>query len=141
MDATVLVKRNFNFVAMLRPFTIKIDGQQMTKVKNGKECSFSVSPGKHQIEMVGPLWAKSEVITLDAKDGDTLRFECGLNMKYGWAVVILSIIMFQIRHFTTTFSSQPSVQVVCWLFVLIYVLIAVVVPYRRGMMYYLRQWP
>jgi hypothetical protein len=140
MDTTITVKRKSNFVAMLRPFTVKVDGNKMAAVKNGQQCMFSIAPGQHQIEIVGALWARSQIIAINATEGAALTFECGIMNKYVMPLFLLILIIIPVRIFEHELLAHSlMVSILLLLGSLAFVAYALVVSFRRNMMYYLKQ--
>lgn len=100
----VSVKRHKKFVCGLVPFYIYANGREVAQVKNGKETSFDLAPGKYELLITkihyvdgkaknsgygGAIGAVLESenkakelnkVALEAEDGKELLLECEANL-------------------------------------------------------------
>ena len=88
-EATIKIRRRWNFVGAIRKFTVFVDGNKIGTIKNGKEESFTISSGKHLMVVKGAVWSKTQAISLDLAPEQKKTFECGVINSYLLKVVAL----------------------------------------------------
>jgi hypothetical protein len=137
MDATITVQRKPSFIGMLRPITVYVDGKKAAAVKNGQDCSFSLAPGRHEIETKGSLWAKSQKIPIDVQSGAKLDFECGIMTQYVVPVFVGGLSMFLVSNFAAQIVREPLLFIATPITMVVFLIYALAVSFRRNMMYYL----
>ena len=57
---------------------MKLDGQVIGRVKDGKQETFEVSPGAHQVR-VRLMWLQSPPVDLHLEEGSEVRLRTGPN--------------------------------------------------------------
>ena len=78
--ATITVKRDHRFFALLRGIGIYIDGKKVHVIRRGKEFSFNVKPGKHEIHVTMD-WTKTEITFVELAPREEVVFICGIKHK------------------------------------------------------------
>lgn len=81
---SIIIKRNSEYTNWSVVFKIILDGKVIGEVGNGKEATFPVSEGTHQLFVQIMSWGygenyKSNIINFNIKD-NSVEFECGNRM-------------------------------------------------------------
>ncbi|MSP19485.1 MAG: hypothetical protein EXR74_07935 [Bdellovibrionales bacterium] len=92
-EATIKIRRRWNFVGAIRKFTVFVDGNKIGTIKNGKEESFAISPGKHLMVVKGAVWSKTQAISLDLAPEQKKTFECGVTNSCQKQLVALFVLI------------------------------------------------
>lgn len=62
MNTTIAIHRISGFQARYRAYTVKVDGQNVAKLRNGKTTEIPVAPGRHLLQLsVDWLWTSPEI--------------------------------------------------------------------------------
>jgi hypothetical protein len=64
----------------LRAYQIYIDGQKVSKLKPGETDTFTLSPGRHKLQLKQD-WTTSEKLQVDLGDNDRAQFVCAPRIK------------------------------------------------------------
>ena len=59
----------------LRSYKVRIDGEEVGRLRLGDEKTFEVQPGRHEIQLAID-WTRSEPVLLELADGDKARLVC-----------------------------------------------------------------
>lgn len=62
----------------VRAYQVKLDGQVIGRVKDGKQETFEVSPGAHQVR-VRLMWLQSPPVDVHLGEGSEVRLRTGPN--------------------------------------------------------------
>ena len=84
MSARILISRKREFADYLRRYKVIIDGQEKGRIKNGASFECPLAPGRHSLELKID-WCGSETLEFDLTTNQTVRFECGSNLR-GWKI-------------------------------------------------------
>lgn len=141
MDKTAKIKvvRRANYMGFMRAFKIYVDDKKMTTVGNGKEVEFELAPGHHRIDILGSLWAKSEIIDIDLAPGETIRFECGVEGKLLYPFFVIVFISILVRTFLRAMPGGTMIALAVALAVMVYAIVMTVLTFKRGTVYYLKK--
>lgn len=76
--ATLVIKRPSGFFQSdgWRSYIVRIDEQEVGKVRAGKTVQFDLSPGEHKVQL-GLDWGGSNTLTLHVMEGQEIRLICG----------------------------------------------------------------
>ena len=75
----------------LRDYRVIVDGRTVARVANGEEASVTVEPGAHSVHMAID-WARSAPLDVNVGVGQTVRLECGPNVKPFLALVYITVL-------------------------------------------------
>jgi hypothetical protein len=141
MDRTtkIKVKRRANYMGFLRAFKIYVDGKKVAAVGNGQEVDFEIEPGRHCIDILGSIWAKSQVLDIGAQPGETLVFECGIESKFMYPFFVAIFISFLSRAVLPMIPGGRIISFVLVLALFVYSIVFTVMTFQRGTVYYLKQ--
>ena len=76
--ARITIDRINHYRDTVRAYQVKIDGQVIGRVKDGKQQTFEVSPGAHQVR-VRLMWLQSPPVDLQLEEGSEVRLRTGPN--------------------------------------------------------------
>ncbi|MCH2634721.1 MAG: hypothetical protein MKZ67_02135 [Acidimicrobiales bacterium] len=76
--ARITIDRINHYRDTVRAYQVKIDGQVFGRVKDGKQQTFEVSPGAHQVRM-RLLWLQSPPVDVQLEEGSEVRLRTGPN--------------------------------------------------------------
>jgi|688.fasta_scaffold160329_2 hypothetical protein len=79
-DAVIRVKRSTSYPDRIRAYRILVDGQEMARLNDGESVELPVVSGRHTI--VAKIdWCSSPTLNVNIRDGETVNFECGSNLR------------------------------------------------------------
>ncbi len=79
-DAVIRVKRSTSYPDRIRAYRILVDGQEMVRLNDGQSVELPVISGRHTI--VAKIdWCSSPTLNVTIRDGETVNFECGNNLR------------------------------------------------------------
>ncbi len=73
--AIINISRKPAFSDLWRSYKIFIDGKQVGSIRHGKQCSFEVSPGHHEVFLTID-WASSQRLSLTLAAGEQINLVC-----------------------------------------------------------------
>ena len=76
--ARITIDRINHYRDTVRAYQVKIDGQVFGRVKDGKQQTFEVSPGAHQVR-VRLMWLQSPPVDVQLEEGSEVRLRTGPN--------------------------------------------------------------
>ena len=77
----VRLERASEIADFLRAYKVVLDGNEVSRIRRGKEVTFEVAPGQHRL-WLRIDWCESNALDF-VSDGAALEFECGSNFG-GW---------------------------------------------------------
>jgi len=137
--ATIIVRRKSSWIGMLRAFKLYVDDKKVGTVPNGREQIFTVTAGRHKIDMTGSLWSKTEILDIDLQPGQVITFECGVMTKrlylclaiwLGWHLASPAV-----KHMPGGFAVGLGISMMLMVMWIVYFALT----FKRGTMYYLRE--
>ena len=79
-DAVIRVKRSTSYPDRIRAYRILVDGQEMAHLNADQSVELPVVSGMHTI--VAKIdWCSSPTLNVAIRDGETVNFECGSNLR------------------------------------------------------------
>lgn len=70
----------------MRDYRIVVNDREAVRVGNGSSAVFAVEPGRHTVHLALD-WCRSRPLEVDVGPGQTVRLECGPNVKPFLALV------------------------------------------------------
>jgi hypothetical protein len=84
--ATILVQRRADgWRDRLREYRVVLDGQEVGRLRPGRRCELSVTPGTHELE-VRIDWAGSGSHEVVLAPGESVEYEC--RNRPGWSTIV-----------------------------------------------------
>jgi len=81
-NAILEITRPKTYVAMMIPFKVFVDAQQVGTVRNGSTQSFEVTPGHHVIQIKQGRMVRSNTLALDCASNQTIRLQVTQNSLF-----------------------------------------------------------
>lgn len=133
-DATIKIRRRWNFLGAIRKFTVFVDGNKIGTINNGKEESFAISPGKHLMVVKGAMWSKTQAISLDLAPEQKKTFECGVINSYLLQVVALWVPIITGDFFLHSYTAK----LFFWILIFCFGIFLSLATLKPGKVYYLK---
>lgn len=86
----VVLERDSGYADRIRKYRVLVDGTDVGAIGNGGRFEHELTPGPHTLQ-VRIDWAKTEVMSFDAGEGDA-RFFVRSGLR-GWKVLLASLYM------------------------------------------------
>jgi hypothetical protein len=80
MATTLVLKRDSGYADRIRQYRVLLDDQEIGQIGDGEEKRFDVPSGQHALA-VKIDWCCTPSCSFSARDGDTVIFECGSNLR------------------------------------------------------------
>lgn len=77
-QARITIDRITHYRDTVRAYQVKIDGQVAGRIKDGKQATFEVSPGIHQVR-VRLMWLQSPAVEVRLEEGKEITLRTGPN--------------------------------------------------------------
>lgn len=105
-DAVIRVKRSTSYSDRIRAYRILVDGQEMARLNAGQSVDLPVVSGRHTI--VAKIdWCSSPTLNVDIRDGETVNFECGSNLRGLRLFLAIIYVLFQRDQYLTLNQLSP----------------------------------
>lgn len=75
VDATIHFRRPKAYVDTGAGYRVVIDGERRGVIRNGKELTLPVDPGRHQLQL-RYYWCSSPVLEIDTRADETVELDC-----------------------------------------------------------------
>ncbi len=93
--AKVVLSRKKQYSDLLRNYRVILDGEEIGKIFRGERKEFSISPGKHEIELKID-WCGSNKLNFEIKDNETINFNCKSTLE-GWELLLMIVYLTELR--------------------------------------------
>ena len=77
-NATIVLQRSSGWTYRFTGLAVLVDGKKRGSIANGKSQSFTVTPGKHEVQVKGSWPYKSAPLELNLTAGTEVFLECGV---------------------------------------------------------------
>ncbi|MBI1341357.1 MAG: hypothetical protein GC171_00335 [Terrimonas sp.] len=115
-QARIILNRKSEWVNNSRAYQFLIDGNVMSRVRNGESLEFQVEPGLHQFSCKAG-WCGSEVIEMDIRENEIAYLVVSSGMKYYWWVAIPLLVVF-VSNLIYSLTQAPKPAYFKYLFLL-----------------------
>jgi hypothetical protein len=127
--AKLHIHRRGNFIAMLRSFTVLVDDQSVGKISNAEQKEFEIDAGRHEVQIRGAMWSKTNRVNVEVADEETTNMNCGANALFLLPSVLLFLAV-------TCIPSSRSISM--FIAFSLVALIQLLTTFLPGTVYYLK---